>query len=158
MNQQFTNPQLAEALKHFGNALISLGGAMSEMPKVTTQDTATSAAATTSKAKASADKKAKETVEEKPDDEKAKAPAAKKAAAKKSDAPDFETLDREAKIDHLREKMVEVSVKVGGDRDKVYSFLTKYKAQKVNELSDENLDALKEDVEVFLAGPAALDI
>lgn len=178
MQAQLNQVKLGEALKHFGAGLMALGSSFEVDPTPTTPDAVGSAQATTAAAKKAADKAAKdkaakdaknaaaaETESEGAEATETPAPAAttskKTTTTKKADKaakPDFENLNRDEKIEHLREKMVEVSVKVGGDRDKVYSFLTKYKAQKVNELSDENLDNLKEDVEVFLTGPDALDI
>lgn len=131
--------------------------------------------ATTRRAKKEADKKAPaatptapETAPAAQDEEQTTPPATqaapaaaapKKAAPKgKTQEPEFETLDREGRIEHLRARMVMVAQKLNGDRDKVYAFLKKYKAQKVNELTDENLVNLKNDIEVFLAGPDALDI
>lgn len=139
-------------------------------PTPSHQDPVSSANATTAKAKKAADKaatkKAPAATEPEPEAEtetktetKEAAPKTeKKASSKKADEPAFESLDREGQIEHLRGRMVMVAQKLNGDRDKVYAFLKKYKAQKVNELSDENLVLLKEDIEVFLGGPDALDI
>lgn len=137
---------------------------LGETPSPTIQNPIVSASATTAKAKKAADKKAAEKIEEPaqtesaPVEEQKAAIVKKETKAKKADEPEFETLDRDGKIEHLRGRMVQVSVKLNGDRDKVYSFLKKYKASKVHELSDDNLDNLKNDIEVFLGGPDALDI
>lgn len=162
--------QVYEALGHFSKGFQILSDAFQKagldtQPKVETQEPVSTAAATTARAKKAADKKAAEKIEEPaqtesaPVEEQKAAPAPKKETkAKKADEPEFETLDRDGKIEHLRSRMVQVSVKLSGDRDKVYSFLKKYKASKVHELSDDNLDNLKNDIEVFLGGPDALDV
>lgn len=160
-------PQINEAMKHFGKGFAILAEAFQAAgidPQPQIQEPAQVAAATTAKAKKAADKKAAEKIEEPaqtesaPVEEQKAAPVKKETKAKKADEPEFETLDRDGKIEHLRGRMVQVSVKLNGDRDKVYSFLKKYKASKVHELSDDNLDNLKNDIEVFLGGPDALDI
>lgn len=163
--------QVYEAMSHFSKGFQVLTEAfqkagLGQDPKVETQDPMTTARSVTEKARKAADKKGPAKVEPEaapeveetaaPLDEKKAAPA--KAKSKKADEPDYETLDRDQKIEHLRSRMVLVAQKNGGDRDKTYSYLKKYKATKVHELSDENLDNLKNDIEVFLGGPDALDI
>jgi len=165
---------IAKGLSIMAEALMAAG--LGNDPQPQHQDPVATGNATTARAKRNADKKAPAATEKAPETKQepqgeeqaaeptqeaapAPAPAKKetKAAAKK-DEPEFETLDREGQIEHLRGRMVMVAQKLNGDRDKVYAFLKKYKAQKVNELSDENLGKLKADIEVFLAGPDALDI
>lgn len=163
--------QVYEAMSHFSKGFQVLTEAFQKAglgndPKVETQDPVTTARSVTEKARKAADKKAPAKVEEPAvETEEPAAPAVEekkaapaKAKAKKNDEPDYETLDRDQKIEHLRSRMVLVAQKNGGDRDKTYSYLKKYKATKVHELSDENLDNLKNDIEVFLGGPDALDI
>jgi hypothetical protein len=164
--------QVYEALGHFSKGFQVLTEAFKAAgigndPRVETQDPVTTAKTTTERARKAADKakpapKVEPEVEETQTEEPAAPVEEKKAApktkAKKADEPDYETLDRDQKIEHLRSRMVLVAQKNGGDRDKTYSYLKKYKATKVHELSDDNLDNLKNDIEVFLGGPDALDI
>jgi hypothetical protein len=170
---------IAKGLSIMAEALMAAG--LGQDPQPQHQDPVATGNATTARAKRNADKKAPAAApapEKAPEttqapqgeeqaaevtQEAAPAPAPAKSAAAKPKAtkaaePEFETLDREGQIEHLRGRMVMVAQKLNGDREKVYAFLKKYKAQKVNELSDENLGNLKADIEVFLAGPDALDI
>lgn len=179
--QQQIDQQVKVGLGHIAKgfsimAEALMGAGLGQDPQPQHQDPVASGKATTTRAKRNADKQAPAAAEKAPEttpapqgeeqtpepaQQAAPAPAAEKKAATKpgkKDEPEFDTLDREGRIEHLRGRMVMVAQKLNGDRDKVYSFLKKYKAQKVNELSDENLVALKNDIEVFLAGPDALDI
>ena len=149
----------AEGLRSFASALelmadeereekapATTSNGAGQAPKVKTQEPAPQTQ--TEVAKRAADKTEKEK------------PAAKKPKETKAQKLDdaFEAADREGKITQLRERMVLVAQKLNGDKTRTFAFLKKYGANKVAELSDENLGNLKNDVEVFLAGPDALDL
>lgn len=159
--------KLVEAFEHLGHALLGMSQAFKNAaashqgPKVETQQP--NAHGETAKAKAKADKAAPtakaepEVTEEKTE----AAPTEKKAAPKKKkEEPkfDFESSNMDEKVEFLRSEMVKVSAQLKGDRTKVFAFLKKYNANKVNELSEENLVNLYTDIQVFLGGPDALDV
>lgn len=166
-----TNLKLSQSLRQIGMGLVTLGEAFeaielagTETPKVEKQTP--QPATTTAKAKAKADKEA-QTNNEVVNDPETGTPLETKAeekpkakTTKKKEEPkfDFEASNRDEKIEFLRSEMVKVSAQLKGDRTKVFAFLKKYNANKVNELSDDNLVDLHTDIQVFLAGPDALDI
>lgn len=164
MNMNNDNQSMGAALHHLGHAMIIIGDALKGMESIQKVEKQTPApSSTTAKAKAKADKEAQTASEpETQPEEKVETKAEEKAKAKqkKKDEPkfDFEAAGRDEQVEFLRGQMVKVSAQLQGDRTKVFAFLKKYNANKVNELSDENLVNLHTDIQVFLAGPDALDV
>lgn len=165
---QTDNQKLGAALHHLGHAMLIIGDALKEMMDETKPQIKTSVPApnsTTAKAKAKADKEAAaQTTPVEPEAEPEaetkveEKPKAVKAKKEKEPAFDFEAVSTEEKIEHLRGLMVKASAALKGDRTKVFAFLKKYQANKVNELSEENLTNLKTDLDIFLGGPEALGV
>lgn len=163
---QTDNQKLGAALHHLGHAMLIIGDALKEMIDETKPQLKTSTpapASTTAKAKAKADKEAQTAAEPEAEvetkvEEKPKAEVKAKAKKEKEPAFDFEAVSTEEKIEHLRGLMVKASAALKGDRTKVFAFLKKYQANKVNELSEENLTNLKTDLDIFLGGPEALGV
>lgn len=163
---QTDNQKLGAALHHLGHAMLIIGDSLKQMVEEIKPELKTATpqpATTTAKAKAKADKEAQTVSEPETQAEEkveAKVEEKPKAKAKRKEEPkfDFEAANRDEQIEFLRSEMVKVSAQLQGDRTKVFAFLKKYNANKVNELSDENLINLRTDIQVFLGGPDALDV
>ncbi len=150
------NIKVSQSLKALGMSLVNLGEAIEDAHNDVKPAASTKLVTETAKAKAKADAQAMKAEETK--EEKAEPKAEKKAAKKEKPKFDFEAANVDDKIEFLRNEMVKVSAQLNGDRTKVFAFLKKYNAQRVNELSEENLTNLHTDIQVFLGGPDELDV
>jgi hypothetical protein len=154
--------KMAQGLRQIGMGLVLMAEAFEQQGPQTDLESKPIIAAqtTTAKAKAKADKPVAAEKNIEPDIETASQPANKTSAKKKTEVPkfDFEAASVDDKCEFLRNEMVKVSTVLKGDRPKIFAFLKKYGASKVNEMKEEDLINLHTDIQIFLGGPDALDI